>query len=35
MIGIYKITNKKNGKIYVGQSIHCGKDLMNIVAAVS
>lgn len=25
MIGIYKITNKKNGKIYVGQSIHCGK----------
>ena len=25
MIGIYKITNKKNGKIYVGQSVHCGK----------
>lgn len=25
MIGIYKITNKKNGKIYIGQSIHCGK----------
>lgn len=25
MTGIYKITNKKNGKVYVGQSIHCGK----------
>ena len=25
MIGIYKITNKKNNKIYIGQSIHCGK----------
>ena len=25
MIGIYKITNKLNGKIYIGQSIHCGE----------
>lgn len=25
MIGIYKITNKRNNKIYIGQSIHCGK----------
>lgn len=25
MIGIYKITNKQNNKIYIGQSIHCGK----------
>lgn len=25
MIGIYKITNKLNGKSYIGQSIHCGK----------
>lgn len=23
MIGIYKITNNKNGKAYIGQSIHC------------
>lgn len=27
MIGIYKIQNKLNGKIYIGQSIHCGKRL--------
>ena len=27
MIGIYKITNKLNGKSYIGQSIHCGKRL--------
>lgn len=27
MIGIYKITNKANGKSYIGQSIHCGKRL--------
>lgn len=27
MIGIYKITNRKNNKIYIGQSIHCGKRL--------
>lgn len=27
MKGIYKITNKKNGKSYIGQSIHCGKRL--------
>lgn len=27
MIGIYRITNKLNGKSYVGQSIHCGKRL--------
>ena len=27
MIGIYKITNKSNGKSYIGQSIHCGKRL--------
>lgn len=27
MIGIYKITNKTNGKSYIGQSIHCGKRL--------
>lgn len=27
MIGIYKITNKNNGKNYIGQSIHCGKRL--------
>lgn len=27
MIGIYKITNKHNGKSYIGQSIHCGKRL--------
>lgn len=27
MIGIYKITNKNNGKSYIGQSIHCGKRL--------
>lgn len=27
MIGIYKITNKINGKSYIGQSIHCGKRL--------
>ena len=27
MIGIYKITNKQNGKAYIGQSIHCGKRL--------
>lgn len=25
MIGIYKLKNKKNGKLYIGQSIHCGK----------
>lgn len=25
MVGIYKITNKLNGKSYIGQSIHCGK----------
>lgn len=25
MIGIYKITNKKNNKSYIGKSIHCGK----------
>lgn len=25
MIGIYKITNKLNGKSYIGQSIHCGE----------
>ena len=25
MIGIYKITNKRNNKFYIGQSIHCGK----------
>lgn len=25
MIGIYKITNKLNGKSYIGQSIHCDK----------
>lgn len=25
MIGIYKITNDKNGMSYIGQSIHCGK----------
>lgn len=25
MIGIYKITNKLNGKSYIGQSVHCGK----------
>lgn len=25
MIGIYKYTNKTNGKCYIGQSIHCGK----------
>lgn len=25
MIGIYKITNNKNGMSYIGQSIHCGK----------
>lgn len=27
MIGIYKIINKTNNKIYIGQSIHCGKRL--------
>lgn len=27
MIGIYKITNKLDGKSYIGQSIHCGKRL--------
>lgn len=27
MEGIYKITNKLNGKSYIGQSIHCGKRL--------
>lgn len=27
MVGIYRITNKLNGKSYVGQSIHCGKRL--------
>lgn len=27
MIGIYKITNKNNGKSYIGQSVHCGKRL--------
>lgn len=27
MIGIYKITNKLNGKSYIEQSIHCGKRL--------
>lgn len=27
MIGIYKITNKLNGKSYIGQSVHCGKRL--------
>ena len=27
MMGIYKITNKLNGKSYIGQSIHCGKRL--------
>lgn len=27
MIGIYKITNKLNGKSYIGQSIHCGRRL--------
>lgn len=27
MIGIYKITNRLNGKSYIGQSIHCGKRL--------
>lgn len=27
MIGIYRITNKLNGKSYVGQSVHCGKRL--------
>ena len=25
MIGIYKITNKLNGKSYIGQSIHCNQ----------
>lgn len=25
MVGIYKITNKLNGKSYIGQSIHCDK----------
>lgn len=25
MVGIYKITNKLNGKSYIGQSIHCGE----------
>ena len=25
MVGIYKITNKLNGKSYIGQSTHCGK----------
>ena len=25
MVGIYKITNKLNGKSYIGQSVHCGK----------
>ena len=27
MVGIYKITNKINGKSYIGQSIHCGRRL--------
>ena len=27
LIGIYKITNKLNGKSYIGQSIHYGKRL--------
>lgn len=27
MAGIYKITNKLNGKSYIGQSIHCDKRL--------
>lgn len=27
MTGIYKITNKLNGKSYIGQSIHCGRRL--------
>lgn len=27
MIGIYKITSKKTGKSYIGQSVHCGKRL--------
>ena len=27
MEGIYKITNKTNGKSYIGQSVHCGKRL--------
>lgn len=27
MYGIYKITNKLNGKSYIGQSVHCGKRL--------
>lgn len=27
MVGVYKITNKQNGKSYIGQSVHCGKRL--------
>lgn len=27
MEGIYKITNKTNGKSYIGQSVHCGERL--------
>lgn len=27
MTGIYKITSKKTGKSYIGQSVHCGKRL--------
>lgn len=27
MEGIYKITNKLNGKSYIGQSVHCGRRL--------
>lgn len=29
MIGIYKITNKINGKSYIGQSINIEKGCMN------
>ena len=31
MEGIYKITNKLNGKSYIGQSVHCSNVSMNIV----
>lgn len=27
MIGIYKITNKRTEKSYIGQSVHCGRRL--------
>ena len=28
MIGIYKITNKNNGKVYIGQSNNCERRIL-------